>query len=288
VRNPFSRSAAMDFHALEKHAALAVRFLDNVTDLSRFPLPEQQAQAHATRRIGLGVTGLGDALIMLGLHYDSDVARHTAVQMLASIRNAAYRQSCALAVEKAPFPALDREAYLQAPGIRVLPDTIRDAIARHGIRNSHLLAIAPAGTISVLANNVSSGIEPVFALQGQRRVLDTEGNPQPHDCVDHAYAVWQRHHRGPLPDYFVTAAELTPRAHLDMLAALQTMVDNAISKTINVPEDLPREAFADVYTRAWELGLKGCTVFRPNTVRGAVLSGEPAGVHCCAPEREAD
>ncbi len=288
VRNPFDRSAAMDFHALAESAALAVRFLDNVTDLSRFPLPEQRAQAHATRRIGLGLTGLGDALIMLGLHYDSDVARHTAVRMLATIRDAAYRQSCALAVEKGPFPALDREACLEAPFIRSLPDSIRDAIARHGIRNSHLLAIAPAGTISVLANNVSSGIEPVFALQGTRRVLDADGKPQPHRSVDYAYALWQRHRIGPLPDCFVTAAELAPRAHLDMLAALQTMVDNAISKTINVPETLPREAFADVYERAWELGLKGCTVFRPNAVRGAVLSGEPAGAHCCARDREAD
>src|SRR5690606_36180628 len=192
------------------------------------------------------------------------------------------------AEEKGPVPQREREAYRDGEFVRSLPADIRDGIARAGIRNSHLLAIAPTGTISLLANNVSSGIEPVYAFEGERRVLNREGVAEMRRTTDFAYSLWRRE-RGSarLPDVFVTAEELSPDAHLEMLAALQPLVDNSISKTINVAADIRREDFASIYLRAHALGLKGCTVFRPNPITGAVLSAEPAqGPHCCSIERE--
>ena len=290
VGRPFSPQAAVDFEALDETVGIAVRLLDDVVDLSNYPLREQAEQARATRRIGLGVTGLGDALIMLGLHYDSDAGRAAARRVLERIRDRAYRASTELAAEKGSFPSFQRDAYLAGEYARSLPSEIRERIARQGIRNSHLLAIAPTGTISLLANNVSSGIEPVFALEGERRVLDDGGTPQTHPTVDYAFALWSAERRGPLPRTFVTAAELSPDAHLEMLAALQPLVDNSISKTINVAAALPRPTFAEIYARAYRLGLKGCTVFRPNAISGEVLTAarDGAGIHCCTPDREAD
>jgi len=290
VREPFTRSAALDLEAIERIVPVAVRLLDDVIDVSEYPLPQQAEQARSTRRIGLGITGLGDALIMLGLHYGSDAARAAARDVLTRIRDAAYRASIRLAEEKGPFPKLEREAYLDGEFVRSLPADIRDGIARAGIRNSHLLAIAPTGTISLLANNVSSGIEPVYALEGERRVLNREGVAETRRTVDFAYALWRRERgNAPLPDAFVTAEELSPDAHLEMLAALQPLVDNSISKTINVAAGIPRDDFARIYLRAHALGLKGCTVFRPNPITGAVLSAEPMqGPHCCSIEREGD
>src|SRR5690606_20511659 len=215
-----------------------------------------------SRRIGLGITGLGDALIMLGLHYGTDAAREAARDVLERIRNAAYRASIELAKEKGAFPTFDRDAYLDGEYVGALPADIRDGIARAGIRNSHLMAIAPTGTISLLANNVSSGIEPVYALEGERRVLNKEGASETRRTVDFAYAAWRREHgAAPLPDVFVTAEALPPEAHLAMLAVLQPLVDNSISKTINVARDIAREDFENIYLRAHSLGLKGCTVF---------------------------
>jgi ribonucleoside-diphosphate reductase alpha chain len=290
VREPFAQSARLDHDAIERCARVAVRFLDDVIDLSRFALPEQQQQARATRRIGLGITGVGDALAMLGLHYDSDAGRAAVREALGLIRDSAYLESAALAEEKGVFPAFDRERFLAGEYVSALPARVRDAIARSGLRNSHLIAIAPTGTISVLANNVSSGVEPIFALQGERRVLDQDGQPVAHPSIDFAWRLWQRSGSGQAPDAFVTAAELAPDAHIAMLAALQPLVDNAISKTINVPESISRERFASIYDRAYQLGLKGCTVFRPNPVTGAVLTAaeSPARVHCCTPDREGD
>ncbi|MBN1240215.1 MAG: adenosylcobalamin-dependent ribonucleoside-diphosphate reductase [Gammaproteobacteria bacterium] len=288
VRRPFSQRAELDIDGIEETARVATRMLDDVVDLSHYPLPEQALMATSTRRVGLGVTGLGDALIMLGLRYDSDAARQAAAEVLTAVRDAAYRQSIALAKEKGAFPLLDKDAHLAGRYVSSLPPDIRDDIARHGIRNSHLLAIAPTGTISLLANNVSSGIEPVFSLTGERRVIGERGEPETHPTTDFAYALWRREPRGPLPPAFVTADELPPEAHLAMAGALQPLVDNSISKTINVPERISRAAFADIYRRAYELGLKGCTVFRPNPVTGAVLSHAPARVHCCTPDREGD
>lgn len=294
VREPFTRAARLDLDAIRETVRVAVRLLDNVIDASLFPLPAQREQAHGSRRIGLGITGLADALIMLGLRYDSEAARAQAAGLMRAICHEAYRASVALAEEKGPFPYLEREPYLAGRFVSRLPGDIRDRIARHGIRNSHLLAIAPTGTISLLADNVSSGLEPVFDYEYTRRVLELDGSYTEYPVRDYAYALWRRE-RGdaPLPAAFVRAHEVHPHDHLAMQAALQPCVDSAISKTINIPEDYPFEDFRDLYLLAWEQGLKGCTTYRPNPVTGAVLKpgaegAAPAGIHCCSVEREAD
>lgn len=294
VVDAFESGARLDTDALREAVPTAVRFLDNVIDASGFPLAAQQEQARGTRRVGLGVTGLGDALAMLGIAYDGDEGRERARDWITLIRDAAYRASVALARDKGTFPWYEREPYLDGAYVQRLPADIRDAIAAHGIRNSHLLAIAPTGTISLLAGNVSSGIEPIFALEGHRQVLDESGDYRNFDVTDYAYAHWREHHGRPqsVPDAFRCSRDIAPREHLAMQAALQPLVDNAISKTINVPEDGSRTEFEQIYTQAWQLGLKGCTVFRPSPVRGAVLSADagrpPDRVLCCDIEREAD
>jgi ribonucleoside-diphosphate reductase alpha chain len=289
VASPFAADARLDLDALADSARLAVRFLDDVVDVSRYPLPAQAEQAHRTRRLGLGITGLADALVMLGLNYDSEAARTLATRTMQTLRDAAYRASIELAREKGAFPAFVREAFLDSGFASRLPDDIRDAIAAHGIRNSHLLAIAPAGTISLLANNLSSGIEPIFAAEAERRVLGTDGRYRTHRVDDHACRLWRQQGGSGLPPAAVEARQLDPLAHLQMQAALQPFVDNAISKTINVAADMPFESFEALYWQAHAFGLKGCTVFRPNPVTGAILS-EPASerVQCCSIEREAD
>ncbi|HEX7080449.1 MAG TPA: adenosylcobalamin-dependent ribonucleoside-diphosphate reductase [Gammaproteobacteria bacterium] len=290
VREPFTPHAALDLDAVAATARIAVRMMDDVIDVSRFPLAKQAEMARGARRAGLGVTGLADALIMLGLHYGEAPARALAARAMRTICHAAYRCSAELAGEKGPFPFFDRDRYLEGEFVRTLPEDIRDAIARHGIRNSHLTAIAPTGTISLLANNVSSGIEPVFDFHYRRRVLSQDGSLSEHVLTDYALERW-RALRGaePRPRWFVSALELPPQAHLDMQAALQPYVDNSISKTINVPADFPFERFKDVYRYAFDKGLKGCTTYRPNLVTGAVLeaAAEDAKL-CCVPEREAD
>jgi ribonucleoside-diphosphate reductase alpha chain len=289
VTAPFDGDARLDLMALADAARLAVRLLDNVIDVSRYPLPAQADEARLKRRIGLGITGLADALVLLGLAYDSAAARQLAAEVMQTVRDAAYRASVELAREKGAFPAFERTAFLASGFASRLPADIRDAIAAHGTRNSHLLAIAPAGTISLLANNLSSGIEPVFATMAERRVLERDGGYRTYRVLDHALQLWQQQGRHGTPPAFVEARQLDPRAHLSMQAIMQPYVDNAISKTINVAADTPFERFEDLYRQAHLLGLKGCTVFRPNPVRGAILS-EPAGeqVQCCGIEREAD
>ena len=289
VEAPFTPGARLDLIALADAARTAVRFLDDVIEVSRYPLPAQADEARRKRRVGLGITGLADALILLGLDYGSEAARAFAAQAMQTVRDAAYRASVELAREKGSFPAFDSEAFLASGFAARLPDDIRDAIGAHGLRNSHLLAIAPAGTISLLANNLSSGIEPVFAAEAERRVLGLGGAYRSHRVLDFACALWQQQQAG-RPPACVEAAQLDPRAHLQMQAALQPFVDNAISKTINVAADLPFEGFADLYRQAHALGLKGCTVFRPNPVTGAILSPPPEDerTRCCGIEREAD
>lgn len=281
VRAPFTAAAALDFDAIAATAAIATRLLDNVLEVSGYPLPAQAAQAHAARRIGLGLTGLADTLIMLGLDYASDAGRALAADAMRTICLAAYRTSIALAREKGAFPQFDRDRYLAGEFIRALPDEIRDGIARDGIRNSHLTTIAPAGTISLLADNVSSGVEPVHALRGQRRLFEAEHGLRSYEVEDYAYREWCARCGDSVPDErFVTAAGIAPAAHLRMQATLQRWVDNAIAKTINVPADISFETFRSVYDQAFDLGLKGCTTFRPNAVTGEVLSvdcGLPAG-----------
>ncbi|MCX8049538.1 MAG: adenosylcobalamin-dependent ribonucleoside-diphosphate reductase [Methylohalobius sp.] len=290
VREPFSPSACFDFAALTELVPLAVRFLDDVIEISRFPLPAQRQEAHAARRIGLGITGLADALIMLGLHYASEEARAFASQVMQSLCQGAYKASIDLAREKGVFPKFDREKYLAGPFVASLPEDIRKAISAHGLRNSHLLAIAPTGSISLLAGNVSSGLEPAFAWRYQRRLQLPDGSWALREVEDAAFRLWQRQRPGqPLPPAFVTATELDPEAHLTMQAALQVHVDNAISKTVQVPEDYLFAQFENVYWRAYELGLKGCTTYRPNPLRGAVLLPKaPPETHCCEVIREGD
>ena len=292
VRRPFQSTAMLDLAAIAELIPIAVRMLDNVVDASRFPIAAQAEGAHQTRRIGLGFTGLADALAMVGLHYAADAGRALAAEVMRTMRDAAYRASAALAQEKAPFPLFERDAYLSAPGPQALPADIRDAIARHGIRNSHLTAIAPAGTISLLAENVSSGIEPAYQLRYRRRVLSADGSWTQFDLENYAHRRWRQLHGDlPPPAALATATELEPAAHLLMQAAVQPYVDSAISKTINVPDALSFAQFESIYAQAYQLGLKGCTTFRPNAVTGSILSAdelpEPQR-HCCTIERECD
>ncbi len=290
VREPFTDRARLDLEAIRELVPTAVRMLDNVIDASRFPLPMQAETERGNRRVGLGITGLGDTLIMLGLHYASEPARARARKALATITETAYRASVTLAEEKGPFPDLDRERYLEAPFIRGLPEDIRDGIARAGIRNSHLTSIAPTGTISLLANNVSGGLEPAFDFRFRRRVLELDGSHTEYTVEDYGHRLWRERfgEDAPLSDAFVTAPELDPEDHLAMQAALQPHVDSSISKTVNIPANLPFEHFQDVYRRAYELGLKGCTTYRPTPERGAVLEAGVEAPHCCSLERETD
>jgi len=294
VRAPFTPEADLDWEGIRETVAVAVRMLDNVIDVSGFPMPAQAEQARGTRRIGLGITGLADALIMLGLHYASEEARRLAARIMQTICHTAYRTSIALAREKGAFPFFERERYLESPFIQALPEDIRKGIATYGIRNSHLLSIAPTGTISLLANNVSSGIEPVFAYRYTRYILGLDGERRAYTLTDYALRLWQRLHGDSemLPEAFVDAQHLDPYDHLKMQAALQPYVDGAISKTVNVPADTPFNAFRQLYDWAYDHGLKGCTTYRPSPVRGAVLEAVTAGVaestHCCSIEREAD
>jgi ribonucleoside-diphosphate reductase alpha chain len=292
VSRPFSNEVDLDTDGIAQVVPTAVRMLDNVIDASRFPIPAQAEQARRTRRIGLGFTGLGDLLAMLGLHYGTEGARDTAVRIMQTIRDTAYRASVQLAREKGPFPLFEARAFLDAPGPSRLPEDLRDAIARHGIRNSHLTALAPTGTISLLAENISSGIEPAYQMRYRRRVLTVDDTWAEYDLEDYAHRLWREDHGdAPSPEWLVTAPELSPEAHLLMQKALQPYVDQAISKTINVPEDLPFEDFQGIYREAYRMGLKGCTTFRPNPVTGAVLSAddpERARGLRCAIERECD
>ena len=289
VSEPFSSNAGLDTQALEETARIAVRFLDDVIDISRFPLEAQARQATGTRRIGLGITGLADTLVMLGLHYDSDAGRRAAADVVRNIRDVAYAASIELAQEKGAFPLLDRKPYLRSAFIRRLPGPLRAGIAKTGIRNSHLLAIAPAGTISLLAGNVSSGIEPIYAYEVEREIRDRNLKSQRFLLRDFAYNLWLRsgRPRTELPDQFVLADSLPAQAHLAMQSDLQQFVDNAISKTVNLPQDATVDDVADIYTRAHRLGAKGCTVFRSGLQRGQVLRRRDE-LHCCHVDREAD
>lgn len=292
VVKPFTDNADLDLEAIRSTTRTAVRILDNTIDISRFPLKEQKEQAYQTRRIGLGIMGLADALIMLKLHYGSSEARRTASEIMKTICHTAYSTSTKLAKEKGAFPLFDKEAYLDVSFIQQLPKNIRGGIAAHGIRNSHLLSIAPTGSISILANNVSNGLEPVFDFKYKRKVLNTDGSQTTHSVTDYAYSQWKKNkHRTSLPNYFVSATQLSPDNHLQMQAALQPYVDNSISKTINIPKKYPFDKFKKIYQQAYDEKLKGCTTFRPNEITGAILESpdeEESHIHCCSLERESD
>ncbi|MGX0976221.1 ribonucleoside-diphosphate reductase alpha chain [Roseovarius sp. MBR-51] len=273
VAEPFATGARVDAAALDDLVRVAVRMMDNVVDVSGFPLPAQAAEAQAKRRIGLGVTGLADALLMVGLRYGSDEAVQQTEAWLHAIARAAYLASVDLAREKGAFPLFDRDAYLASGTMQAMDDDVRAAVAAHGIRNALLTSIAPTGTISLYAGNVSSGIEPVFAYSYTRKVLQKDGSRSEEEVVDYAVQMWRdRMGDAPLPSYFVNAQTLPPEDHVKMQAAAQKWVDSSISKTINCPEDISFEAFKDVYLQAWNLGCKGCTTYRPNDVTGSVLS----------------
>ncbi len=273
VADAFEHDAELSLAALDDLVRLAVRMMDNVVDASRFPLPQQAAEAHAKRRIGLGVTGLADALLMLGLRYGSEAAAIQTELWMKAIARSAYVASVDLAREKGAFPLFDADKYLESGTMLQMDDDVRDAIRTHGIRNALLTSIAPTGTISLYAGNVSSGIEPVFAYAYTRKVLQKDGSRTEEEVVDYAVRLWrEKKGSAALPDYFVNAQTLPPLDHVRMQAAAQKWVDSSISKTINCPEDISFEDFKEVYMAAWDQGCKGCTTYRPNDVTGSVLT----------------
>ena len=273
VVDPFEPGAALDMAALEALTATAVRMLDNAIDCSRFPISAQHEEAQAKRRIGLGVTGLADALIMCRARYGSDAADELIEQWMSGLQRAAYLASARLAEEKGTFPLYDAARFAESETIRRLDDDVRAAIAESGVRNALLTSVAPTGTISLLAGNVSSGIEPVFSYSYTRNVLMPDGTRRAESVDDHAYLLFRRlkGDAAQLPDYFVDAQSLRPADHLAVQARVQAFVDSSISKTINCPEEMEFDDFKDVYMRAYDLGCKGCTTYRPNPVTGAVL-----------------
>jgi len=273
VQDPFSERAQIDPDNLSKLVATAIRMLDNVIDISKFPLPQQREEAQAKRRIGLGVTGLGDALILCEARYGGKRAIKLTKEWMHNIQRAAYLTSATLAEEKGCFPLYDAESYLAGQTIGELDADVRDAIRKKGMRNALLTSIAPTGTISLFADNVSSGLEPVFSYTYKRTIQMPDGTRREEDVSDYAYRLYRRlrGENAPLPDYFVNTQHLTTREHLDMQVAVQAYVDSSISKTINCPESLSFEAFKSVYLDAYEMGCKSCTTYRPNAITGAVL-----------------
>ena len=276
VTRPFEDDAAFDEAALVEVTTVATRMLDNVLDATVWPLPQQQQEAMHKRRIGLGFTGLGDALVMLNLHYDSDAARDRARRIAEVMRDAAYGASVELARERGAFPLFNADLYLSAGTFASrLPQPLKERIRQHGLRNSHLLSIAPTGTISLaFADNASNGIEPAFSWSYTRKKREGDGSFKEFAVEDHAWRLY-RHLKGadaPLPAAFVSALELSARAHAAMVAAVAPYIDTSISKTVNVPEDYPYAEFQDLYLTAWRSGLKGLATYRPNAVLGSVLS----------------
>ena len=275
VTAPFSAQPLFDFNLLIRVTKIAVRMLDNVLTATKWPLEEQAKEAEAKRRIGLGFTGLGDALIMLGVRYDSEEARHLAAEIARTMRDAAYDGSAELAKERGCFLMFDVEQYLKSRFVSRLPEELREKIRKHGIRNSHLTSIAPTGTISLaFADNASNGIEPAFSWFYNRVKRMPDGSKKNYTVEDHAYRIYRslNHDVSKLPDYFVSALEISAIDHMLMVAAVAPFIDAAISKTVNVAEDYPYEDFKNLYMEAWKKGLKGITTYRPNNVRTAILS----------------
>ena len=277
VIDPFQEDARLDAAALVDLVPVAVRMLDDVIDVSRYPLDQQEHEAKSKRRVGLGVTGLADALIMCGARYGSREAVRLTEQWMKMIEREAYLASAALAREKGPFPLFDKEKYLAGEHVKGLDEDVRDAIAGDGIRNALLTSVAPTGTISIFADNVSSGLEPVFSFTYSRHVLMPDGSRREEEVADYAYRLFHRLYGGEatLPPGFVDSQALSPNDHLVMQAAVQRYVDSSISKTINCPESISFEDFKDIYMAAYELGCKGCTTYRPNEITGAVLETRP-------------
>ncbi len=278
VRHSFTKKAEFDYAGFGRCVEVSTRMLDNVLEATHWPLPQQQAEANAKRRIGLGFTGLGDALIMLGLRYDTPEARAKATEISAFMRDRAYLASVELARERGAFPLFNADLYLSGGNFASrLPAEIKEQVRKHGIRNSHLLSIAPTGTISLaFADNASNGIEPPFSWTYTRKKRMTDGTHKQYSVEDYAWRLFK--YLGgdmeKLPPYFVTALEISAQAHEEMVAAVAPYIDTSISKTVNVPEDYPYTDFEDLYLKAWKSGLKGLATYRPNKVLGAVLSVE--------------
>lgn len=281
IRDPYAASAHFDHAAFSDLVKTAVRMLDNVLEVTYWPLDMQHREARSKRRIGLGITGLGDALAMLGLRYDTPAARDAAAAIAQIMRDAAYRASVELAREKGGFLLFDVGRYLASGFISRLPEDIRSQIRAHGIRNSHLLSVAPTGTISLaFADNASNGIEPPYSWTYVRRKRQPDGSVKEYTVEDHAWRLYRQKGGDTAhpPAAFVTALEITALDHMRMLQAVQPFIDSSISKTVNVPADYPFADFKDLYLEAWKAGLKGLATYRPNTVMGSVLVAEPAPV----------
>jgi ribonucleoside-diphosphate reductase alpha chain len=281
IRHPFGFKGvpAFDFEAFEKSVALQVRALDNVLDVTFWPLPQQREESAAKRRIGVGFTGMGNTLSMLCLRYDAQEGRDMAARIAESMRDAAYTASVALAQEKGAFPKFDADGYL-APGTFAsrLPDALKKTIRKHGIRNSHLLSIAPTGTVSLaFADNASNGIEPPFSWMYKRKKREGDGTFTEYSVEDHAWRMYRElgGDVSKLPEYFVSALEMSATDHIAMMEAVQPFVDTAISKTVNVPADYPYDDFKGLYMQAWHARLKGLATYRPNAILGSVLHVEP-------------
>ena len=273
VEQPFDKNAYLDVSQLEDLVSTAVRMMDNVIEVSQFPLEAQKLEAKNKRRIGLGVTGLADALLMVGLRYGSDEAVKKTEKWMKTIARSAYNASINLAEEKGAFPLFDPEKFIVSGKMIQMDEDVKQAVHKFGIRNALLTSIAPTGTISLYAGNVSSGIEPVFAYSYKRKVLQNDGSHVEEEVVDYAVQLWRdKFGDAPLPDFFVSAQNLTPADHVKMQAAAQKWVDSSISKTINCPEDISFDDFKEVYIQAYDTGCKGCTTYRPNEVTGSVLS----------------
>lgn len=287
VVDPFGSNAHLDVVRLVETVSVGVRMMDNVVDVGRFPLEAQLAKAKADRQLGLGITGMADMLAMLGIRYGSDEAAEYSEQVMKQIHISAYKTSISLAREKGAFPNFDANGFLrEGTAASRLPADMQDDIANSGIRNALLTSIAPTGTISLYANNVSSGIEPTFAHEYTRNVTQKDGSRVGQRVVSYAKAKWEEiHGEGtPMPDYCVTTADLTPSEHIKMQAAVQKWVDSSISKTVNVPEDIPFDEFTSVYMEAYDTGCKGCTTYRPNDITGSILTIDEPEKEEVAPE----
>ena len=284
VQSAFTAQSRLDLGQLDQLVTTAVRMMDNVVDISNFPVPQQAEEAKAKRRIGLGVTGLADALAMCRIMYGTSAAVKQVGEWMEAIALSAYSASIELAKERGPFPLFEADGFLREGSFAsALPAGIQNSIREHGIRNALLTSIAPTGTISLYAGNVSSGIEPIFAYDYTRSVTQADGSLVEEEVTDYAVALYRETYPGStLPSYFTTAQELEPGEHLRMQAAAQRWVDSSISKTINVPEGIPFEEFRNIYEEAYKLGCKGCTTYRPNMVTGSILRAktdepEPGG-----------
>ena len=271
VKASFTSDAHLDLELLQHTAKVAIRFLDDVIDVSNYPLAQQKQEAINKRRLGLGVTGLADALLMCGFRYGSAEAVSASQIWMRTIQESAMDASITLAEEKGSFPLFVAEVYLNTAYGGSLSPHHRKAISKHGLRNGLLTSIAPTGTISLLAGNVSSGIEPIFNASYERRIKEADGGDRTEVLEDYAVGLWRSAQNTSLPPHTVTVNNLSPDDHLAMQSAVQPFIDSSISKTINVPENLPFADFVSVYEKAYALGLKGCTTFRPNAVTGSIL-----------------